>query len=68
MVNGALTSASMLATANGDATGITLCTNRNEVYTIEGGLFYFYNESGKPLTSQYQTDVKGQAFDVLYID
>jgi hypothetical protein len=67
MVNSAL-SASTLSTAKGDATGITLCTNSSQVYTIEGGRFYFYNESGKPLTSQYQTQINGYVTDVLYID
>jgi hypothetical protein len=38
------------------------------VYTIEGGEFYMYTQAGATITSQYNTDVKGQAYDVLYIN
>lgn len=69
MVNSALTSAAPLSTTpNGDATGITLATNTGFVYTIEGGELYIYDKNLNPFVSQYNTDVKGQAFDVLYIN
>jgi hypothetical protein len=57
-----------LANANGNATGISLSVNSGEVYTIEGGELYIYEQNGSPVTSQYNTDIKGQGSDVLYID
>ncbi len=54
--------------AHGNATGITLAANTGDVYTIEGGEFYMYSQAGATITSQYNTDVKGQAYDVLYIN
>jgi hypothetical protein len=68
MVNGTLTSATVLPIANGDATGITLNSNSGEVYTIEGGQLYIYDQSANVINSQYNTDIKGQGSDVLYID
>ena len=68
-VNSALTSATPLPQpAKGDATGITLAVNSGDVYTIEGGELYMYTQAGATITSQYNTDVKGQAYDVLYIN
>jgi hypothetical protein len=61
--------ATVLANANGDATGITLVVNSGEVYTIEGGELYIYNQNGTQIIQQnYNTDIKGQGSDVLYID
>jgi hypothetical protein len=57
-----------LATANGDATGLSLSTNSGQVYTIEGGQLHIYNSQGSPITSEYNTDIVGQGSDVLYID
>jgi hypothetical protein len=70
MVNPATSPATVtpLAAAKGDATGITLNTNTGEIYTIEGGGLNIYTQKGVTITSQYNTDIKGQAFDVLYID
>lgn len=68
IVKSGLASATVLSTANGNATGITQCTNTGDVYTVEGGEFYFYNTSGTALTSEYQVNVTGQITDVLYID
>jgi uncharacterized lipoprotein NlpE involved in copper resistance len=68
MVNPTGGTASVLATARGDATGISLAVNSGEVYTIEGGVLYIYDQKANPITSQYNTDVKGQASDVLYIN
>jgi hypothetical protein len=68
-VNSALSAATPLPQpAKGNATGITLAANSGEVYTIEGGQFYMYTQSGATVISQYTTDVKGQAYDVLYIN
>ena len=36
--------------------------------TIEGQELQIYNQKGTPIVSQYPTDIKGQAFDVLFID
>jgi len=61
--------ATLLPTAKGDATGISLTVNSGEIYTIEGGELYLYDKNAKPIPpSVNPTDVKGQAFDVLYID
>lgn len=68
MVNPGTSSASVLSTAKGDATGIALAVNRGEVYTIEGGEFNIYDQKGNPITSEFNTDIKGQASDVLYIN
>jgi len=68
MVNPTAGTGTVLATAKGDATGISLAVNRGEVYTIEGGEFYMYDQKGNPLTSEHTTDVTGQASDVLYIN
>jgi hypothetical protein len=68
MVSPSTGSASLLPTAKGDATGISLSTNSGEVYTIEGGELFLYNQKANPITSQYNTDVRGQAYDVLYIN
>jgi hypothetical protein len=62
------TPASVLSIAKGDATGITLATNNDFVYTIEGGELFIYDKNNNPFVSQYNTDVKGQASDILYID
>ena len=61
MVNVANNSASVLPSANGDATGIALQPNSGEIYTIEGSQFYIYDQSGNSITSTYNTDVKGRA-------
>ncbi len=68
MVNPTAGTGTVLPTAKGDGTGISLAANRGEVYTIEGGELYIYDQKGNPVTSQYTTDVKGQASDVLYIN
>jgi hypothetical protein len=68
MVNPSSGSATVLPDMKGDGTGISLSVNSGEVYTIEGGEFFIYDQKGNPITSQYNTDVKGQAYDVLYID
>ena len=60
--------AAVLANANNNATGISLQVNSGEVYTIEGGQLYIYNQQGQPITSYYSTDILGQGSDVLYID
>jgi DNA-binding beta-propeller fold protein YncE len=54
--------------ANGDATGITFVANDGFIYTIEGGELFIYDNNLNVFISQYNTDIKGQAFDVLYID
>jgi hypothetical protein len=68
MVNPANGTATVLPTAKGDATGIALSVNSGEVYTIEGGELFIYDQQANPITSQYNTDVKGLASDVLYIN
>jgi len=69
MVNPAATSAgTVLPNANGDATGIAYIPNSGLVYTIEGSQFLMYDQNANPVTSIYSTDIKGQAWDVLYID
>jgi hypothetical protein len=68
MVNSAATTNAMLPIANGDATGITLVANDGFVYTVEGGELFIYDNNLNVFISQYNTDIKGQAFDVLYID
>lgn len=68
MVNPSSGAVTMLPNAKGDATGISLQSNTGEVYTIEGGQLYIYDQSGNSITSIYNTDIKGQGWDVLYID
>jgi hypothetical protein len=68
LVNPTAGTAAELANANGDATGISLAVNRGEVYTIEGGELFIYDQKGTPVVSQYNTDIHGQGSDVLYID
>jgi hypothetical protein len=59
----------MLPTAKGDATGISLTANSGDIYTIEGGELNLYDKKTNPIPpSVNATDIKGQAFDVLYID
>ena len=60
--------ASTLATANGDATGISYQPNTGQIFTIEGGQLYIYGQAGDAVSSQYNTDIKGQGSDVVYID
>jgi hypothetical protein len=60
--------ATVLPSAKGDATGMTLNTNSNQVYTIEGQELQIYDINGNPITSEYNTDVKGQAYDVMFIN
>lgn len=67
LVNPSTGSFSTLANANGDATGISWQTNTNDIYTIEGGSFYMYDQQGNTVLSEYNTDIKGQAYDVMYI-
>jgi DNA-binding beta-propeller fold protein YncE len=68
MVNSTATSKTMLPIANGDATGMALAANNGYVYTVEGGMLFIYDNNLNVFISQYNTNVKGQAFDVLYID
>ncbi len=68
MVNLSNNSSSVLANANGDATGISFQANSGEIYTVEGAHLYIYDQNGNTITSQYNTDVKGEPWDVLYID
>lgn len=68
MVNPATGAATVLSAAHGDATGVSLAVNTGRVYTIEGGEVFIYDQKGKPFISEFTTDVKGQASDVLYID
>ncbi len=68
IVNPATGTAAFLPNARGAATGISLQANSGEVYTIEGGQLFIYDQSGNSITSQYSTDIKGQGWDVLYID
>jgi YVTN family beta-propeller protein len=72
MVQPNLLTAQVLATAHGDATGITLASihgdDTDDVYTIEGGELYVYDQTGAPVNSTYNTDIVGQASDVLYIN
>jgi hypothetical protein len=68
MVDPTVGTATVLPNANGDATGISLTANSGDVYTIEGGFLNIYDQKGNTVTSQYNTDVRGQASDVLYID
>ena len=61
--------ATLLANPYGNGTGVSLQTNSGEVYTIEGGQLYIYTQSGtRIIPSTYSTDIKGQGYDVLYID
>jgi len=68
LVNPSTGTATTLSAANGNGTGISLSVNSGEVYTIEGGEFFIYDQHGNPISSQYNTDIKGQAYDVLYIN
>jgi DNA-binding beta-propeller fold protein YncE len=69
MVNPSAGTAAVLSTAKGDGTGISLSANSGEVYTIEGGELYFYDQKGNPIIpTDFNSDVKGQASDVLYIN
>jgi hypothetical protein len=71
IVNPAATAnpATVLANPYGNGTGVSLQTNSGEVYTIEGGQLYMYTQSGTQIIpSNYSTDIRGQGYDVLYID
>jgi hypothetical protein len=71
VVNPAATAspATVLANPYGNGTGVSLQTNSGEVYTIEGGQLYMYTQSGTQIIpSNYSTDIRGQGYDVLYID
>ncbi len=68
MVNPATGSATVLPNDRGGATGISLQANSGEIYTIEGGQLYIYDQHGNSIISQYNTDIKGQGWDVLYIN
>lgn len=68
LVNPASGSPTVLPTAHGDATGISLVENTGDIYTIEGGELFIYDKNAKPVISESNTDVRGQAFDVLYIN
>jgi hypothetical protein len=72
LVNGTGTSASVLANTNGNATGISLAAikgdSTDDVYTIEGGELYIYDQQGNPVKSDFATDIKGEARDVTYIN
>jgi DNA-binding beta-propeller fold protein YncE len=73
LVNPTAGTANVLPTANGDATGISLtavhANSKDDVYTIEGGELFIYDQQGTlvPPTT-FPTDVKGQASDVIYIN
>ena len=71
-VNATATSASVLANANGSATGISLAAikgdSTDDVYTIEGGELYIYDQQGNSVKSDLSTDIKGEARDVSYIN
>jgi hypothetical protein len=58
----------VLANPYGNGTGVSLQSNSGEVYTIEGGQLYIYKQSGTQIISTYNTDIRGQGYDVLYID
>ncbi len=60
--------ATTLAVANGDATGIAYQPNTGQIFTIEGGELFIYHQAGDVVSSQYNTDIRGQGSDVLYID
>jgi len=68
LVNPTAGTAKVLTTAKGDGTGISLSANSGKVYTIEGGELYIYDQKGNTIKSEFDTDVKGQASDVLYIN
>jgi hypothetical protein len=68
LVNPSAGTATTLAAANGDATGISYQPNTGQLFTIEGGQLYIYTQQGTPINSEYTTDIKGQGSDVLYID
>jgi hypothetical protein len=69
LVNATAGTTTMLPTAKGDATGISLTANSGDIYTIEGGELNLYDKKTNPIPpSVNATDIKGQAFDVLYID
>jgi hypothetical protein len=68
LVNPTANTATTLAIANNDATGIAYQPNTGQIYTIEGGQLFIYTQAGNVINSQYNTDIKGQGSDVLYID
>lgn len=84
LVDPATSTATVLPIANGNATGISLQAvsgkagnvggpNHDDVYTIEGGELFVYDQSGTPVVDTYTTEqgeigITGQGYDVLYID
>ena len=64
--------ASVLPIAKGSATGISLAAikadSTDDVYTIEGGELFIYDQLGNPVISEFTTDIKGQGVDVIYIN
>jgi hypothetical protein len=67
-VNPSANTAAILPIAHGDATGISLSQNSGETYTIEGFELFIYDKNANPFISENPTDVKGEAYDVLYIN
>lgn len=72
LVDGTATAANVLATAKGNATGISLAAikgdSTDDVYTIEGGELFIYDQQGIPVKSEFTTDIRGEASDVSYIN
>jgi DNA-binding beta-propeller fold protein YncE len=71
LVNPTAPPATVLPNANGNATGISLMVNSGDVYTVEGGYLYIYDQTGNPvLCDGVQCPITGVSTgrDVLYID
>ena len=72
LVHPAAGTASVLPIAKGNATGISLAAikgdSTDDVYTIEGGELFIYDQQGNPAISEFTTDIKGQGVDVIYIN
>ncbi len=56
----------------GSATGVSLAAikgdSTDDVYTIEGGELFIYDQQGNPVKSEFTTDIRGEASDVSYIN
>ena len=56
----------------GSATGVSLAAikgdSTDDVYTIEGGELQIYDQQGNPVTSEFSTDIRGEASDIEYIN
>ena len=72
LVNSTAISATVLPIAKGNATGISLAAikgdSTDDVYTLEGGELFIYDQQGNPVTSEFATDIRGQGSDVIYIN